>query len=67
MLFVRGIVEQDKTQVEHDWAAFLTTDLSLAPQRILALYAMRGASEVYFKEAKQHLGFLQEQSNHYAA
>ena len=28
---------------------------------------MRWAIEVYFKEAKQHLGFLQEQSNHYAA
>ena len=25
------------------------------------------AIEVYFKEARQHLGFLQEQSNHYAA
>jgi DDE superfamily endonuclease len=68
LLFVRGMVEQDKTQVgKHDWAAFLTTDLSLTPQRILELYAMRWAIEVYFKEAKQHLGFLQEQSNHYAA
>ena len=68
LLFVRGIVEQDKSQVgKHDGAAFLTTDLSLAPQRILELYAMRWAIEVYFKEAKQHLGFLQEQSNHYAA
>jgi SRSO17 transposase len=68
LLFVRGMVEQDKAQVgKHDWAAFLTTDLSLAPQRILELYAMRWAIEVYFKEAKQHLGFLQEQSNHYAA
>jgi len=28
---------------------------------------MRWAIEVYFKEAKQHLGFLKEQSNHYAA
>ena len=28
---------------------------------------MRCAIEVYFKEAKQHLGFLKEQSNHYAA
>ena len=28
---------------------------------------MRWAIEVYFKEAKQYLGFLQEQSNHYAA
>ena len=68
LLFVRGMVEKDKSQVgKHDWAAFLTTDLSLSPQRILELYAMRWAIEVYFKEAKQHLGFLQEQSNHYAA
>ena len=28
---------------------------------------MRWAIEVYFKEAKQHLGLLKEQSNHYAA
>lgn len=28
---------------------------------------MRWAIEVYFKEAKQYLGFLKEQSNHYAA
>ena len=34
---------------------------------MLELYAMRWAVEVYFKEAKQHLGFLKEQSNHYAA
>ena len=33
----------------------------------LELYSMRWAIEVYFKEAKQHLGFLKEQSNHYAA
>jgi len=30
-------------------------------------YAHAWAIEVYFKEAKQHLGFLKEQSNHYAA
>ncbi|MDD2762255.1 MAG: hypothetical protein PHH11_18405 [Methylomonas sp.] len=34
---------------------------------MLELYSMRWAIEVYFKEAKQHLGFLKEQSNHYAA
>ena len=28
---------------------------------------MRWAIEVYFKEAKQYLGFFKEQSNHYAA
>lgn len=68
LLFVRGTVSQEKTQAgKHDWAVFLTTAISLAPQRILELYAMRWAIEVYFKEAKQHLGFLKEQSNHYAA
>ena len=68
LLFVRGIATQEKAQPgKHDWAVFLTTDISLAPQRILELYAMRWAIEVYFKEAKQYLGFLKEQSNHYAA
>ena len=68
LLFIRGADTQEKAQVgKHDWAVFLTTDISLAPQRLLELYAMRWAIEVYFKEAKQYLGFLQEQSNHYAA
>jgi hypothetical protein len=68
LLFVRGIVEGDKAQAgKHDWAVFLTTDIGLTPQRILELYAMRWAIEVYFKEAKQHLGFLKEQGTHYAS
>ena len=68
LLFVRGIVDGDKAQPgKHDWAIFLTTDISLSPQRILELYAMRWAIEVYFKEAKQHLGFLKEQATHYAS
>jgi hypothetical protein len=68
LLFVRGIGNDDKAQPgKHDWAVFLSTDPSLEPQRILELYALRWAVEVYFKEAKQHLGFLKEQSNHYAA
>jgi SRSO17 transposase len=68
LLFVRGTVTGEKAQPgKHDWAVFLTTDRHLEPQRILELYALRWAIEVYFKEAKQHLGFLNEQSNHYAA
>ena len=68
LLFVRGIVEGDKVQAgKHDWAVFLTTDMGMKPQRILELYAMRWAIEVYFKEAKQHLGFLKEQGTHYAS
>jgi SRSO17 transposase len=68
LLFVRGVVHGEQAQAgKHDWAVFLTTDPHLAPQRILELYALRWAVEVYFKEAKPHLGFLKEQSNHYAA
>lgn len=68
LLFVRGTASEEKAQAgKHDWAVFLTTDTHLAPQRILEIYALRWAIEVYFKEAKQHLGFLKEQSNHYAA
>jgi SRSO17 transposase len=68
LLFVRGIAQPEKEQPgKHDWAVFLTTDTNLESHRILELYAMRWAIEVYFKEAKQYLGFLKEQSNHYAA
>jgi hypothetical protein len=68
LLFVRGTVNSEKAKAgKHDWAVFLTTDISLESPRILELYALRWAIEVYFKEAKQHLGFLKEQSNHYAA
>jgi len=68
LLFVRGSAEQrEETVGKHQWALFLTTDVSMPPKRILVLYAMRWAIEVYFKEAKQHLGFLKEQGTHYAA
>ena len=68
LLFVRGNVSDTQATVgKHDWAVFLTTDTALLAAEILELYSMRWAIEVYFKEAKQHLGFLKEQSNHYAA
>ncbi|MGR8981836.1 MAG: transposase, partial [Gammaproteobacteria bacterium] len=68
LLFVRGNAgDTPQTVGKHDWAVFLTTDTALSETEILELYSMRWAIEVYFKEAKQHLGFLKEQSNHYAA
>jgi IS4 transposase len=68
LLFVRGAEQETKGQAgKHDWAVFLCTDTGLTATEILGLYAMRWAIEVYFKEAKQHLGLLKEQSNHYAA
>jgi SRSO17 transposase len=68
LLFVRGNAGDTQTTVsKHDWAVFLTSDTALSAAEILGLYSLRWAIEVYFKEAKQHLGFLKEQSNHYAA
>ena len=68
LLFVRGNARDAKTTVgKHDWAVFLTTDTTMSPDEILETYSLRWAIEVYFKEAKQHLGLLKEQSNHYAA
>jgi len=68
LLFVRGNADLNKPKAgKNDWAVFLTTDVSLEASKILENYALRWAVEVYFKEAKQNLGFLKEQSNHYAA
>jgi len=59
LLFVRGQCEGDKPPVgKKDWAIFLTSDITMEAAKILEIYAMRWGIEVYFKEAKQHLGFL---------
>mgnify|MGYP005624541557 CR=1 FL=1 len=38
----------------------------MSATEILEIYALRWGIEVYFKEIKQHLGFLKEQSGDYA-
>ncbi len=63
LLFVRGATEQSKPCVgKKDWALFLTTAPKMNMTKILEIYALRWGIEVYFKEAKQHLGFLKEQT-----
>ena len=47
------------------WVLFLCTDLTLSDGKILEVYALRWSVEVYFKEIKQNLGFLKEQSGRY--
>lgn len=47
------------------WVVFLCTDIRLSEAEILQAYSLRWSIEVYFKEIKQHLGFLQEQSGRY--
>jgi hypothetical protein len=59
LLFVRGQCEFEPPQVgKKDWAVFGTKDTTMEAAKILKIYAMRWGIEVYFKEAKQHLGFL---------
>jgi len=67
LLFVRGVNDDKEQAGKYDWALFLSTDSQLSDQKILEVYALRWGIEVYFKEAKQKLGFLKEQSRHYSA
>jgi len=47
------------------WVVFLCTDVTLSEAKILEVYSLRWSIEVYFKEIKQNLGFLKEQSGRY--
>jgi len=47
------------------WVVFLCTDVHRSEASILEIYALRCSIEVYFKEIKQNLGCLQEQSGRY--
>jgi hypothetical protein len=68
LLFTRGLGESDAApRSEKSWALFLTTDTRLQPLALLEIYALRWGIEVYFKEAKQHLGLLWEQTETFAS
>lgn len=63
LLFVRGTAAESKASVgKKDWALFISTNPRMSTTKILEVYALRWGIEVYFKEAKQHLGFLKEQT-----
>jgi len=68
LLFVRALKEPGEPDVsKKDWALFLSTDILLGMSKLLEIYALRWGIEVYFKEAKQHLGFLKEQTATFAS
>lgn len=60
-----------KNQKKDQWAAFVSTDCTMSNEDILRIYVLRWSIEVYFKEIKQNMGFLAEQSwsyvSHYAS
>ncbi len=68
---VKLVFSAPRKQKKEQWAAFLSTDTVLTDEKILEVYAMRWAIEVYFKEIKQNFGWLKEQSpaytSHYAS
>jgi hypothetical protein len=54
-----------RTEQKKEFALFLCTDTSLSIEKVLELYSLRWSIEVYFKEVKQHLGLLKEQTGSY--
>lgn len=68
LLFVRGLKEPNESEMgKKNWALFITTDINLSMSKLLEIYSLRWGIEVYFKEAKQHLGFLKEQTVTFAS
>ena len=57
LFFVRLI---DPKKGSKEWAVFLTTDRTMSLMAMIEHYANRWGIEVFYKESKQHLGFLAE-------
>ena len=66
--FTRGLKDQaDEADGRKDWVLFLSTDAELCEGKILEVYALRWRIEVYFKDAKQHLRLLSEQTRSFVS
>jgi len=59
------LFSKEKNSKEDLWVLILCTNLQYSAENILKTYAMRWGIEVYFKEIKQNMGFLSEQSTKY--
>jgi len=66
LLPVRLLFSSSTKQRKENWVVFLSTDVVLCTEKIFEIYALRWSIEVYFKEIKQHFGFLKEQTGNYA-
>lgn len=67
----RLVFSKLRTCTNNAWVVLLCSDPARQPESILRTYALRWGIEVYFKETKQHLGLLREQTGcyvvHYAS
>ena len=62
---VRLVFSCPRNPKKGEWAAFLCTDLQMENTKILETYALRWGVEVFFKETKQNMGLLKEQTGNY--
>ncbi len=62
---IKQIFVVPKHGTKNDYALFLCTDLALSDEQILEVYSLRWSIEVYFKEIKQYMGLLKEQTGNY--
>ena len=60
------VFSSDVRNHQENWVVFVCTDTQMSAEDILLTYSKRWAVEVYFKELKQNLGFLKEQSGDFA-
>lgn len=60
------VQEKCHSNTNGKFATFLTTGTDINDEEILKIYGLRWQIEVYFKEVKQHLHFLSEQSGNFA-
>lgn len=63
---VRLLFSKPRRENKGAWVVLLCTDTGYTDERILETYALRWGIEVYFKEVKQAMGWLAEQSGSYA-
>lgn len=62
---VKLLFSKSRRENNNAWVVVLCTDTAYSPERILELYALRWSIEVYFKEVKQGMGWMKEQSGRY--
>lgn len=63
---VRLVFSCPRNPKKDEWAAFLCTDFEMSNTKVLETYALRWGIEVFFKESKQNMGLLKEQTGNYA-
>ena len=62
---IRLVFSCPRNSKKGEWGAFLCTNLEMSNTKILETYALRWGIEVFFKEAKQNMGILREQTGNY--